>query len=277
MPRRAFTRGHRVNKIYRIDDKEYFGPSYNDYISKSRLFKFAKDPVAFFTKDEDDYDPNKEYLVRGSALHKFLLEGEEEFFKEYTVADVINPRTGRSYGRATKAFQEYCEENDLSPPFTISSEMLGHIKVMSETVLAHPTAGNYLRDYIDNVEVVLRGEFEGLPAQGKVDGLSTNHNLIIDIKTCRSLDLFAKNFYEYGYDWQAALYSELYQQAFGNIPDFIFIAITTEGEPYCLTVDSRQYYNADRIAYMRYVADVYKRCIKTEDYRLALFELAEGF
>jgi len=263
-----------MSEVLKMSDEEYFGQDYSSYISKSRLWKFANDPVGFFTKDTD-YDDNKEHLVKGSALHAKLLEGETEYHARYTLTDFKNPKTGKPYGRNTKAFLDHCHELGVAAPFVITEEMDAEIDRMCAVVKSHNRGGKLLREYTSQVEVVLRGEFEGNKAQGKVDGMSPEHSLIVDLKTCRDIPSFVDNYYNYGYDWQAIIYSDLFQQVYGYEPEFVFIAVSGGEEPQCITMEAQAFHKQAREDYLRHVARVYRKCVEEKDYRLALFELKD--
>lgn len=263
-----------MSEVLKMTDEEYFGSDYSRYISKSRLFKFAKDPIGFFTK-EDEYDENKAHLVKGSALHALLLEGEEEFQARYTITDFVNPKTGRSYGRNTKAFLDHCHDIGVAPHTVIPVDMEQEIRAMDAAVRSHDRANKLLSEYVSEVEVVLRGDLEGNLAQGKVDAMGPDHSLILDLKSCRDVPSFLENYYEYGYDWQAIIYSELFQQVYGFEPEFIFIAVSGGEEPQVITVEAKSFYKPEREDYLRHVARVYRKCREEKDYRIALFELKD--
>jgi len=264
-----------MSEVLKLTDDEYFGPDYGSFISKSRLWKFAKDPVGFFTKEEDGYDENKEHLVKGSALHAKLLEGDDEYHARYTITDLVNPKTGKSYGRQTNTFHDHCHDLGVLPHYVVTTEMDREIGRMCQAVQSHNRGGKLLREYTDEVEVVLRGEFEGNRAQGKVDGMSSSHSLIIDVKTCRDLPSFVENYYNYGYDWQAIMYQDLFKQAFGYDAEFVFIVVSGGDDPQCLTMEAEAFHKPEREDYMRHVARVYRKCVEEKDYRLALFELKD--
>lgn len=260
-------------KALKLSDNEYFNSDYSKYLSKSRLWKFRQDPVSLFT-DQDDFDENKQHFVIGSALHTLALEGEDVYVERYTVLECINPKTKRSYGRTSKVFLSACADKELIPAFVLTPDDDAQIRKMYKAIKEHFSASGYI-DMCEHVETVLRGTFEGIPAQGKLDGLSEPYNLIIDIKTCRSIDLFIRNYLVYGYDWQAILYADLYEQCYGSDPDFYFIAVSNDDVPEVMTIEATNMFKPEREEDMRRTAKIYQRCIDQQDYRLALFELGD--
>lgn len=260
-----------MGELLKMTDGEYFSQHYGKYLSKSRLWKFRQDPCSVFK--EQVYDENKQHFVMGSALHTLALEGEEEFKARYAVLELVNQKTGRNYGRMTKTFLDACEDAGLAPAFVLSPDEEQQVRKMHQAIVDHSAQG--MIDKCEHVESVLRGTFEGVDSQGKLDGMSEEHNLIIDIKTCRSIDLFLSNYLNYGYDWQAILYQDLYEQCFGKVPDFIFIAVSNEDVPEVMTIDSLRLFKPEREEDMRRTARIYQRCIEQQDYRLALFEMGD--
>ena len=73
------------------------------------LADFRESPALYRRKVSGEItESESSAFVMGRAAHCLILEGGNAFDREYVVTDgPINPRTGESYGRNTKAFAEW--------------------------------------------------------------------------------------------------------------------------------------------------------------------------
>ena len=79
------------------------------YLSSHLLADFRESPALYRRKVSGEItESESSAFVMGRAAHCLILEGRNAFDREYVVTDgPINPRTGESYGRSTKAFAEW--------------------------------------------------------------------------------------------------------------------------------------------------------------------------
>lgn len=74
-------------------------------------------------------------------------------------------------------------------------------------------------------QLTIREEFKGHTLQCRFDGVNTQTDIAVDLKTTgKPLEEFAKSVFEYRYDLQLGYYSELYYMHFGReLKEFKFI------------------------------------------------------
>lgn len=230
-----------------ISDKEYYS-SYGEYMSVSLLKRFAEDPIGFdeYMKNRKENEKPTDALVFGQAAHTLILEGGVEFDSLYTNLGTLvqNPRTGKSYGRKTKAFADACEEAQINMWRALTPEEVTIAFRMRAAIDDHPVASEAI-ELCDHVEWALRGSLANVKFQGKLDACNKS-GLIVDLKTMRSDATGAEQIRDYKYLWQAYCYTELYAKAFDMEQDdvtFKFVFVTKEDNPRVevIEVDQRDY------------------------------------
>ena len=95
-----------------------------DALSNSSLSVLAKSPQSFHAQfvAKTMKGEETEAMALGSAVHMLALE-PERFEQEYDIHEgPINPKTGRSYGRDTKAFEEWLAAVDPSSKWIMRDE-----------------------------------------------------------------------------------------------------------------------------------------------------------
>jgi hypothetical protein len=115
--------------------------------------------------------------------------------EEYAVGAPINPKTGKAYGRDTRAYNEW-EEAQGKP--AISPDELELMTAMRESVENHDLACALLSS--GQAEGVLRGEWKGVACQARLDWFCDAG--IVDLKTCEDLDRFERQSRDFGYPEQ---------------------------------------------------------------------------
>ena len=257
-----------------LSDKEYYG-AYGQYMSVSLLKKFAEDPLGF-----DDYMLNRkenerptDALVMGQATHLAIMEGWEDFDREYVVTDaLVNPRTGKTYGRETRKFQSICESLEVNPWRALSTYDVSSIKSMDDAVRGDLEASVAISG-CTKIEWAIRGKLHGVPFQGKLDGCDDNGS-IVDLKTMRPDSTVIEQIHNYNYLWQAYAYIVLYSAATGidhKDVTFTFVFVTKEESPRVsvVTYGFKQLFDAG----LKVASALNAYRISGKDRRLALFEL----
>ena len=114
-------------------------------------------------------------------------------------------------------------------------------------------------------QTILTGEIAGVPFKGKLDILDIDNKRIVDFKSARDFksiydpDLGLRvNFAEFwGYDIQAAIYTELARQSgFGQL-DYYIAAITKETEPDLAVIHVPNKVIDDRLREVEFLAPTY--------------------
>lgn len=202
------------------------------YLSSHMLSDFRHCPLLYHQKITGEIEPKDSDAFRiGRAIHTLVLEGRKTFDDEFTVAaGPVNPRTGEAFGPRSKAFREWAEAQDRT---IVSPEEFGLFTKLQESVMLHPIASALLAQ--GRAEGTIRTEYNGEPVQIRMDWLNPDfegHPVIVDLKTCDSLDNFLRAGKDYDYPEQLTFYREVFNIASGGIrPDIRFIAVEKR-EPY---------------------------------------------
>lgn len=244
-------------------------------ISKSGLDKIAKSPAHYFHHYLSDQRPKKEEtpaLKLGTAIHAAILE-PAEFAANYAFlndAEIVaeigggNPRLTTKY----KAWKAEFELNNLGK-IILSAADYQACEAMRTAVLAHPTAAKLLAAPGLTEQTFLFVEpISGAMCKARPDKVSVIDAVtyLIDIKSTEdaSVKEFGRSAANYGYDKQAAFYSDGFTQATGlDVEAFVFIAVE-KSAPYNVAV----YFADDEVIELgraKYRAEcaTYAQCIET--------------
>ena len=191
------------------------------YLTSHQLMDFVRCPKLFHLKKVGALttDPNKTSadMILGSAAHKLILEGREEFDRCYAVGAPINPKTGKEYGRDTQAFAKWEEiqrcDKGTAVEF-ITTDQWYIVSNMAHSVANHEEAQKLLRTGV--AERVLRSDFNGIPVQSRLDWFTEIDDvpIIVDLKTCNDLDSFEYDARKFLYGIQFAFYQQILLRSF---------------------------------------------------------------
>lgn len=202
------------------------------------LCDFAnRGPEYFRLRHRDRVLPDRDSADKavGRATHALILEGDDAYRARFAVGGPVNPKTGKLYGRDTKAFAEWSEQVGMP---AISAEDDACIQAMARAVRAHPLCADILRAGCPEV-VIRREDHHGVPCQMRADwmvGAGTtplDWSAIVDLKTCGDLAQFPRDVRRYGYDRQAAFYSDLYHAETGEWLPFRFVVVEKQAPHRC--------------------------------------------
>jgi len=190
------------------------------YLTSHQLMDFIRCPRLYYLKKTGALttDPNKtsSELILGSAAHKLILEGRQEFDMCYAVGAPINERTGKEYGRDTQAFAKWVEEQRAdkgSAVEFITTEQWYTVSSMADAVSKHEEAQKLLHHGV--AEQVLHSDFNGIPVQSRLDWFTEIGEVpvIVDLKTCSDLDSFEYDARKFLYGIQFAFYQQIFVSA----------------------------------------------------------------
>jgi hypothetical protein len=217
-----------------------------EYLTSHQLMDFIRCPKLYFLKKTGALttDPNKTSpeLILGSAAHKLILEGRQEFDKCYAVGAPINERTGKEYGRDTQAFTKWAEQQCAEKGSTIefiTSEQWFVISSMANSVAKHVEAQKLLHHGV--AERVLRSDFGGVPVQSRLDWFTEigETPVIVDLKTCYDLDSFEYDAKKFMYGIQFAFYQQILLRSIFDeydvdnaIPAKVYVIAVEKREPF---------------------------------------------
>jgi len=215
-----------------------------EYLTSHQLMDFIRCPKLYFLKKTGalTIDPNKvsAELILGSAAHKLILEGRQEFDKCYAVGAPINERTGKEYGRDTQAFTKWSEQQRAdkgSAVEFITTEQWYTVSSMADSVAKHAEAQKLLHHGV--AERVLRSDFCGIPVQSRLDWFTEIGEIpvIVDLKTCNDLDLFEYDARKYLYGIQFAFYQHILLR---SIFDEYDVDCAVPAKVYVIAVEKRE-------------------------------------
>ena len=188
-------------------------------LSSHMLATFRKMPFKYYARITGLLEePAKPEYIFGSAAHKLILEGTDAFDAAYTVSDgPINERTGKPYGKDTKVYADWLSMQEGE---VITTDDFNEIVSMNESILRHPEIPALLSG--DGIaEGVVRAEVDGICCQIRMDYFDPEVG-IIDLKTCRDIEMFDHDMRSYGYIFNMAFYRRVMRELTGlNYPVYI--------------------------------------------------------
>ena len=197
-----------------------------EYLSSHQLADFRACPQLYYRKRMGLVtEPEQQAFAFGRAAHSLILEGPEAFAAEFAVGGPINEKTGRPYGRETKAFAEWAQT--VGKP-VVTEDDHAMILRMRESVRTHPVAALLLCHGI--AEGVIRHDYAGVPCQIRCDWVSGEFGLV-DLKTCADLSAFEYDARKFRYIHQLAFYRAVIREATGELPQVHIVAVEKR-EPY---------------------------------------------
>lgn len=210
-----------------MTDKEYRA---NPAISRSDLWKLRRSPE-IFKYSLDFPDEPTDALLFGQVFHKYVLE-PDTFGDEFAVEPDCDRRTKE--GKAVyELFLKEAEGKTI-----VSRAMMLQAAQMGNAVLNNETAAKLLNGEHEK-EFFWTDAATKEKCKCRVDVLKkTKDNLVIvDLKTCAdaSTETFQREAIKYGYDFQAAMYSEGVYKKTKRKPKFCFIAVEKK-PPYAVNI-----------------------------------------
>lgn len=199
-------------------------------VSRSELWRIRESPQKFMWFKQNTPAPTPALLF-GQVFHKLVLE-LDDFGMEFAVGPECDRRT--KAGKLEWAdFQMESQDKTIVP-----AEMFRQAEAMRDAVMAVPFAKKLLEGRTE-IPFFWRDSFTGEECKCRVDCLneSLSHPIVVDLKstTDASTEAFTKSAINYGYDFQAAMYSEGVEANIMQKPLFVFIAVEKE-PPYAVNI-----------------------------------------
>lgn len=205
---------------------EYHARS-REFLSSHQLLDFVRCPYLYRRKHvgliEDRQSPA--YLI-GRAAHVRILEGQDEYRRQFAFGGPINPTTGRPFGANTKAFAEWTLAQ-AKPVLT--NDQVELVEQMAHGVGMNDRAVDLLM--CGQAEGVVRKVYCGVPCQIRIDWLNPQAG-IVDLKTCDDLTWFEADAKRYGYQHQMAFYRAVLAEALDGRPPTVHIIAVEKKEPF---------------------------------------------
>ena len=189
--------------------------SWPDGISCSGLKLVQRSPAHY--RFQSKREPSRAMEI-GTAIHTALLE-PDRFAEEYVLLRDVKDRRASEYKQAVKVHG--------SERVLVASEA-DNVIGMQEAVLSNPGMGGRLTsEGWRELSLFVREPTTGVLVRVRYD-LLTAKGIAVDVKKCQDArpDEFSKTIFNYGYDMQAALYSDAFEWATGDqLEAFEFAAV----------------------------------------------------
>ena len=199
-------------------------------ISRSALWKIRESPEKFKWAMEHHEEPTPA-LIFGQVFHKLALE-PLTFGEEFAVAPNVDRRTKE--GKA--AWAEFTSSADGKT--VITQDVFDKASDMVCALYRAPYVKKLLNGQHE-VPMFWTDEMTGEACKCRHDCIAEvgGNDIIVDLKTTAdaSTDAFMRSAISYGYDLQAAMYSDGYEKNTGKKPLFVFIAIEKD-PPYSVNI-----------------------------------------
>lgn len=193
-------------------------------VSRSQLWKLKESPEKFIYAEQNPEEPTPA-LVFGQMVHKLILE-PETFEEEFVICPEVDRRTKE--GKAVwSAFIEAAGEKAI-----IKAEDYDKAMAMKNALLEIDLVTKLLSGKHE-VPLFWDDELTGERCKVRLDCFTplSDKVLIVDYKTTADAgtEAFVRSAINYGYDFQAAMYTEAVKRTMDK--DAIFIFIAQEKEP----------------------------------------------
>jgi len=181
-----------------ITDENYYDDT--EYISASMVKQALQGSKKRFDFAMSQNIESEAFLV-GSAFHAMMLE-PEEYKKLYAFEPAMDRRT-----KAGKEYIAEWKEQNADIPNHLPGKSEDMLLNMQDSLNNHPVYKALIKESGER-EVIKLFELEGEKCKAKVDYYDVEDNYIVDIKTCKNLDIedIAKSIKDYKYGIQAAFY-----------------------------------------------------------------------
>lgn len=196
------------------------------FLSSHQLGHFRTSPYLYWRyKAGLIPDKDADYFLMGRAAHTLILEGSEVFAREYAVGGPINEKTGKPFGKETKAYQEWAIQAG-KPVLTDSEVELANN--LRDGVFRNPLAKELLAQGV--AEGVVRATYCDEACQIRPDWVNPIRGMV-DLKTCANLTFFESDARKYQYIHQMAFYRAVIAAHTGLVLPVHIIAVEKQ-EPF---------------------------------------------
>ena len=199
-------------------------------IRRSMLWEIRRSPAHLKWRMENPPEATPA-LIFGQALHAAVLT-PEDYGRQFAVMPNADRRTkaGREAWDAAAAVAQGRTQ--------IAFDWAEQIAGMVQAVRGNPMAARRL-DGPHETSYFWADTLTGEACKCRTDAETDvgNMHLIVDLKSCQdaSTDAFMRDALNYGYDVQAAMYTDGYKAVTGQEASFVFIAVE-KNQPYAVNI-----------------------------------------
>lgn len=235
-------------------------------ISKSQLDLIAECPALLPWQQNAPVDELKTAALDfGTAFHCRCLE-PNEFNKRYAIAPSFDRRTTK--GKAAEA--AFISECASSGKQVLSSEDASKLRLMYDSVMAHPLARWMLESSGQSESSIYwRDNETDVLCRCRPDKIITDYHWLIDLKTTSDMDKFSHSFYDYRYHVQDSFYTDGYKSQVCEQPVFAFLVVSTSSNcgryPVNVFILDQQAKEAGRTEYQRNLR-TYHECLRSNEW-----------
>jgi exodeoxyribonuclease VIII len=195
----------------------------------------------------------------GTLIHLAVLEPKEFEKKVKPLSPEVDFRK-----KEYKALKEQIKLDERDGVYHVkASEYKNFLKIQNK-LLNHPLVGDFIKHCDMEKSVVWIDEMTGVQCKGRIDGVSVEKRIAIDLKTTKDAQSFLKTVIDYKYHVQAAFYMDAIKTVTGVEPSFYWIAVETSAPHlHCVYQPSRQMLDIGREEYRHWLAR-YKKCFEQD-------------
>lgn len=198
------------------------------FVSSSglKLLPFKTDEFIAKYKMTHKLPERSEALKFGGGLHSAILE-PEVFPTEYVIEPVVNKRTND--GKAE--LKEFYSSVEAQGKVVLTPDDMDLIRAMRNAVNQHPIASKALIGAEREQSFFLTGG--AINQKVRLDAFK--NNVIMDVKSCESIDKFFHAAAQYNYGFSETMYRSVVSEVIGEQAEFLFIAVQ-KSYPYTVAV-----------------------------------------
>lgn len=217
-------------QYYTEPDEVYHAQS-RKYLSSHMLMEFMRSPYQYnriMTGIASSSDSSA--FSFGTAFHMAVLQPDK--FEETYIDDTgspINPSTGKPYGKDTKKYQDWLMSLPKGKIVLHTDELQLIYNMLGGIERNDDVKGMLSVDFYP--EHVIRRELYGVECQCKLDFLSKDASVILDVKTSNDVRKFRYQVDEYNYNYQMAFYYLMVSSEYLLAPG-VFLAAFDKSEPW---------------------------------------------
>jgi hypothetical protein len=189
-------------------------------LSKSMLWRFNESPYRWKYGYDEDSSPTPAMRL-GTLIHALCFDEND-----YVVSPYPDFRTKES--------REWRDEQEKLGFTVVSEKEMITAQGASDAFNRSPLVPNWF-----NTEVEVHAELCGSPCKGMIDMVPHEGNRLYDLKTTasiKSLRNLESLIIDRGYHWQAAMYLDLYNSAYGTERNEFSIIFMETSLPYEIAV-----------------------------------------
>ena len=195
-------------------------------VGHSGLVRLMRSPAHFKWMQDNPPEPTPA-MQFGTAFHTAILE-PERFAETYTVSPKFDRRTKDGKEAAT------LWESQNAGKTPLSDEQMRALALMAHQVNGHTGASRCLSEGQAEMSVFWTDQETGITCKCRPDFLimdGEDIQGIVDLKTCcdAGADAFSRSMASFGYDVQAAFYTDGLRALTGMTLPFYFVAVEKDG------------------------------------------------